>query len=133
MELDPTVSPNVSANSWLMSVGQQLTDCRWTVGRLLGDKATNNENTNHALVMSPPCVNDVLGLCMFTFSNLFNILRLMIMFASKHGFKQCQPFVSTENNLPSCSSIFAFLFLELILAMLLEMYFSPKALISGLK
>ncbi|KAK2554523.1 hypothetical protein P5673_023974 [Acropora cervicornis] len=55
MELDPTVSRNVSANSWL-TVGQQLTDCRWTVGRLLGDKATNNENTNHALVMSPPCI-----------------------------------------------------------------------------
>ena len=76
MELDPTVSPNVSANSWL-TVGQQLTDCLWTVGRLLGDKATSNENTNHALVMSLPCIGDVLELCMFTFSTLFNILCLL--------------------------------------------------------
>lgn len=103
MELDPTVSPNVSANSWL-TVGQQLTDCLWTVGRLLGDKATSNENTNHALVMSLPFISDVLELCMFTFSTLFNIV--VVKFASKHGFnKLCQQLVSTENNLPSCSSI----------------------------
>lgn len=104
MELGATVSPNVSANSWL-TVGLQLTDCRWTVVRLLGDKAaTNNENTNHALVMSLPCISDVLELCMFTFSNLLNIL--VVMFASKRGFNKLrQQLVSSENNLPSCSSI----------------------------
>lgn len=42
MEVGPTVSPNVSANGWL-TVGQQFTDCRWTVGRLLGYLGCNQQ------------------------------------------------------------------------------------------
>lgn len=38
-------NPTVSANSQM------------TIGGLLGDKATNNENTHHTLVIGPPCVS----------------------------------------------------------------------------